>query len=103
MAGCAAFGRAALDCARYQMTDYIKTLEKLREQMVDARRDRAAEFLKNFSAHAAFVESQTIIDLLDKAIEDERKLTPVKPVKGFSKLADSYTTEPPDDDYRGYR
>lgn len=67
------------------MSNHVKTLEEARAQLVRARRHRAEDLLKDFGAHAAFVEIQTAIALVDAAIEDERKLALVGPVKGFSK------------------
>lgn len=72
------------------MSDHVKTLEKAREEMVKARRGFAAELAKPFDRQTAdrirsgFLGAQAVIEQIDKAIDDERKLAPAPPMKGFS-------------------
>ena len=81
------------------MTDHVKTLHQAREQMVDTRRKLAEELGKPYDPKKTprmrtnFVEIQTVIEQIDKAIADEQKL--VAPVKRFGD-EDRYTEEPPE-------
>ena len=83
------------------MTDHVETLQKAREQMLTARRELADGLSKPFDRNKThgfredFVEIQNVIDQIDKAIADERKLAPPAPIAGFSP-EDPFGEEPPE-------
>ena len=62
------------------MSDYEKVLEKAREEMVKARRNIADGLAKLYDGRTTpdlrsnFIDVQTTIELIDKAIADEQKL-----------------------------
>jgi hypothetical protein len=90
------------------MSDHVKALEKAREMMVKSRREMAEALSELYDAKTTprnrplFNEIQHTIEQIDKAIEDERKSAPQKPVSGFGAKDDRYSKEPPDDN-QGYR
>jgi hypothetical protein len=69
------------------MPDHVKVLEKAREQMVKARRDLAEGLAKPYDGRttpglrSAFIDVQSVVDQIDKAITDERKSAPPAPIK----------------------
>lgn len=73
------------------MSDHVKVLQKAREQMVKARRDLADGLSrpddpgKTPNMRTTFIEVQTVIDEIDKAIADEQKIAPEPPLKRFDK------------------
>jgi hypothetical protein len=79
------------------MTDYAKTLQNAREQMVKARREAAEELARPYSdtprSRTIFVEIQNVIEQIDKAIAEEQRLAPPRP-KRFSP-DDRYSEEHP--------
>ena len=73
------------------MTDHVKALQDAREQMVKARRGLAEGLSKPYDGRttpglrSGFIEVQNAIEQIDKAIVDEQKSVPPRPVKGFGK------------------
>jgi len=61
------------------MANHIETLEKAREQLVAARRRLADKFSASAGFRNAFIELQTTINLIDRAIDDEKKLAQAAP------------------------
>jgi hypothetical protein len=88
------------------MSDHVKALEKAREMLVTARRQLADGLTKPYDGRttpglrSGFNEVQHTIEQIDKAIEDERKSAPHKPVSGFGGKDDRYA---PIEDGQGYR
>lgn len=82
------------------MSNHIHTLQKAREQMVKARREIAEELAKPYNpnntprSRSLFNEIQGTIEQIDKAIEEERKIGPPTPVRGFSDNDDPYSEDP---------
>jgi hypothetical protein len=87
------------------MTDHIKTLQKAREQTIKARREIAEQLSQPYDpnktprSRTLFIEVQSTIDQIDKAITDEQKATWSNPAKAFAGGDDRYSENPPE----GYR
>jgi hypothetical protein len=88
------------------MPDPIKVLEKAREEMVKARRDLADGLSKPYDPRktpemrTTFIEVQSVIDQINKAIAEEQKFAPPARVKGFSTDNPYGTDVPGDESYR---
>jgi hypothetical protein len=88
------------------MTEHVKTLEKAREQMIKARRELAEQLSKYHNINqpqfrTAFIEVQSTIEQIDKAIAEEQKVALAAPPKASA--SDSrYTTDVPEHPERGY-
>jgi hypothetical protein len=80
------------------MPGHVEVLQKAREQMVKARRDLADGLSKPYDGRttpgfrSGFIEIQTTIEQIDKAIADEQKIAPPAAPKGFGR----------DDGYKPY-
>jgi hypothetical protein len=72
------------------MPDYVKDLEKARAEMVKARRGLAEALAKPFDRgttpgfRSQFIEIQTAIEQIDKAIIEEQRAAPAARLKGFT-------------------
>jgi hypothetical protein len=67
------------------MSDYVKVLEKAREEMVKARRSLAEGLTKPYDGRtkgfrSGFIEVQNTIEYLDRAVADEQKITSSVPI-----------------------
>jgi hypothetical protein len=77
------------------MTEHVKVLQRAREQTVKARRDLAKVLAEPYDprktpeSRTTLIEIQNVIDQIDKAIADERKIAPSAPTKELS-LNDPY-------------
>ena len=71
------------------MPDHVEVLQKAREQMVKARRDLADGLSKPYDGRttpglrSSFIEVQSAIDRIDKAIADEQKTAPPAAPDGY--------------------
>ena len=57
-------------------SEYVTALKAFRERLVDARRAAAADANLDIALHR-FIEIETALGLVDKAIENEMDLTPL--------------------------
>lgn len=89
------------------MPTHVEVLQKARDEMVKTRRDMADALSKPYDPgktprmRTTFIEIQSLIEQIDKAIADEHNLVVPAPVKGFSAKDQGYTTDVPDDGYKG--
>jgi hypothetical protein len=72
------------------MPDYVNELKQARAKLVESRRAQVPG-LATPGQWSSFNEIQHTIEQIDKAIAEEQKFAPHKPVSGFGSKDDGYT------------